>query len=191
MKRDELTSRIWRTVVFSGAMLGAPLASADKAEGKQKPPADVKVKPAPDTVESLTKRIDENVTKINGAIDAVVAAKTAAERTAAKQKLGTLQIEQAGLEAKLAKLKTSPPANPEIARLEKQLQEADAKVLGAVDAVTKAKSDAERAVAKSKLDATRKDRELAAAKLKDEQAQQARPRASKEDRPLGRGFVLS
>ena len=84
MKRDELTSRIWRTVVFSGAMLGAPLASADKTEGKPKPPpAQVKAKPAPDTVESVSKRIDENVKKVNVALDAVVNAKTEAERAAA------------------------------------------------------------------------------------------------------------
>jgi colicin import membrane protein len=191
MKRDELTNRIWRTVVFSGAMLGAPLASADKTEGKPKPPnAEVKPKQAPETVESVSKQVAENSKQVNAAIDAVVAAKTEAERKAAKDKLAALQIEQAKLEAKLVKLKT-PAANPELAKLEKQLQEADAKVLVAVDAVAKAKSDAERTAAKSKLDATRKERDAVAAKLKDEQAKQARPRATKEDRPLGRGFILS
>src|SRR5688572_30520042 len=136
MKRDELTSRIWRTVVFSGAMLGAPLASADKVEGKPNPPpADVKAKPAPETVESVQKQVDENVKKVNAAIEVVVNAKTDAERAAATEKLAAARSEQARLEAKLVKLKAAaPPTTPEIAKLQKQLQEADAKVLAAVDA---------------------------------------------------------
>ena len=49
LAKELYSSRIWRTVVFAGAMLGSPAASADVAAPKQAPaqPANPPAKPMP------------------------------------------------------------------------------------------------------------------------------------------------
>src|SRR5512143_3339507 len=49
LAKELYSSRIWRTVVFAGAMLGTPAASADVAAPKQAPaqPANPPAKPTP------------------------------------------------------------------------------------------------------------------------------------------------
>lgn len=179
MKRDELAARIWRTIVFSGAMLASPVAGAEKAEAPAKPAKPV----AAPTVESLTEQIailDKRITET----EAVAAAKDAAARRAAQQRLAGLQRDRAVLEARRAELV--------VAALEKQLAELTPRIDAAIAAVSNAKTDAERKAAKARLDAVKAEQatlqqKLAAARP----APVPRPRNGDADRPTGRGFVLS
>jgi colicin import membrane protein len=175
----DLSSRIWRTVVFSGAMLGAPLASADtKAPAKP-----TQARPAPHDpladLEGANKRIDE-------ATRAIAAARSQAERDAAKAKLEAAKKAKADAEAKLKKL--TP-----IERLELELAAADRRVTAAVDEVVAAQTDADRSAAKAKLEAGRREKADLERRLADEKAKAAaakRPRTDISDKPVGRGFVL-
>lgn len=180
MKRDELAARIWRTIVFSGAMLASPVAGAEKAEPPAKPAKPV----AAPTVESLTEQIAILDKRITLETEAVAAAKDAAARRAAQQRLAGLQRDRAVLEARRAELV--------VAALEKQLAELTPRIDAAIAAVSNAKTDAERKAAKARLDAVKAEQatlqqKLAAARP----APVPRPRNGDADRPTGRGFVLS
>jgi hypothetical protein len=192
MKRDELSNRIWRTVVFSGAMLGAPLASADKApQGKPAP-----VRPA-DTVESLTKELDANMVTLLASIDAVLPTLARTDRKGGHQlvlvsrSLDDLRKARHGLQARLAKLPKPPPPIASIAKLQRKLADHDVKLLAGVAAVTAATSEADQFAAYEKLAELRKARTPIEASLEAEIEKQKRPRTPDADRPTGRGFILS
>lgn len=193
--------RIWRTVVFAGAMLGAPLVSADTPKKDAKPAAP---KPAPppkvDTVASVQKELDDLSKKISITSDALVGAQNDADRQAAKARLESQKKTKADLEKRLAELKAAanagkkpPPPAPEtpITRLEKELKEIDNKIAAAVDAVAAAQNDADRAAAKMKLTMLQKDKADTEKKLAAERKAAQRPRTPESDKPIGRGFVLA
>jgi hypothetical protein len=179
MKRDEVTNRIWRTVVFSGAMLAAPMASADKAEP---PKADLNAKP--DTHESVTKLLDANMASLLAAIDALVAAPKDGSLYA---KVAELRKARTALEARLAKLPPPPPPAASVAKLQKQLADHDAKLVTAIDRIGEAKDPMGAVKA---LGDVRKERTGIERQLKAEIEKQRRPRTPDQDRPTGRGFVL-
>lgn len=193
MKRDELTARIWRTVVFSGAMLGAPLASAQPAQGKPAP-----VKPA-DTHASVSKELETNTTALGAAIDAYVEARkqlSAKEEGGAvttagmSRKVADLRKARVAIEARLKKL--PKPAGvvvtPAAAKLESDLAAQDAKIFAALDAEKSDRTDAHFKATTEKLAALRAERLTIYRKL---MAELKRPRSDENERPLGRGFVLA
>jgi peptidoglycan hydrolase CwlO-like protein len=189
--------KIWRTVVFSGAMLGAPGVALADAPAK-KGPAETKPAPPPPpkaNLDQLQKDMVELDKKIAAAIDAVAAAQTDKDRTAAVAKLAALRKEKAALQDKIAAAKggdAKPKVEPSLDKLQREMDELNAKIDKAVDAVMAAQSDADRSAANAKLKALRKDKEALEAKITAEKARLAkRPRAKDEDRPIGRGFILA
>lgn len=189
------SEKIFRTVVFAGAMLGAPLASADAPQKPQAPkPADKDTKPKPpDTVDSVTKELAALDVEIKKATDAIASAQSAADRDAAKAKLDAHKKLKTELDRKLADLKkgTKPaPATP-LAKLEQDLAAIKLKVDAAVAAVADAQNDAERKAAKAKLAALQQDKTEIEKKITAEKQKLARPRTPENDRPIGRGFVLA
>ncbi len=185
--------RIWRTVVFAGAMLGAPLVSADtkpadtKQDSKQK-----------DTVEGLTKEIQATDKLIAISIDAITSAQNDADRKAAKAKLESQRQTKADLETRLARLKNGglkpappPPPTTTLGKLEKELADNQVKIATAVDAVADAPNEADRTAAKMKLTSLQKDKTAIEKKIAAEKQRLARPRTIPTERPTGRGFVLS
>lgn len=186
MKRDELAARIWRTIVFSGAMLASPVAGAEKApEPSPTKPAPSRPAPPPQppqTVESLTEQIARLEAWIATEKEAVANAKDDAARRAAQQRLARYQREKTGLEARRATLV--------LEALQKQLAELNTRIEAAIAAVSAAKSDAELKAAKARLETLKA--EQAALNQKIAAARPAkRPRNGDADRPTGRGFVLS
>jgi small-conductance mechanosensitive channel len=223
---------IWRTVVFAGAMLGAPLASADtpgkkpaptkaagtsdvqaldrkieaaitavtnakteaernaaktKLQALQKERAALNPKPAAATADAELKELDVKIAK---AVDAVAASQSEADRKAATAKLEALQSERAAVDARVK----ASAAVMAVEKLQRELAGLDVRTSTAIDAVTAAQTDADRQAAKAKLDALKKERaaleaQLAAEKAKVEAAK--RPRAKRDERPVGRGFVLA
>ncbi len=194
--------RIWRTVVFAGAMLGAPLVAAETPPKDAKPapkpaPTDKDAKPKPpDTVASMTKELADLDKKISITIDAVTAAQNDADRQAAKAKLESHRKAKVELEKKLADLKRGPgkpppsPATP-LDKLEKELAANQAKLTTAVDAVVAAQNDADRQAAKAKLTSLQKEKAEIEKKITAEKQRLARPRTNESDKPIGRGFVLA
>jgi hypothetical protein len=186
--------RIWRTVVFSGAMLGASLVSAETPKGK---PAQKPVKLKVDTVDSVTKELAALDNKIDASVTEIVGAKTDADRQMAKAKLESQRREKVVLEKKLAELKAAaagknpPPPETPISKIEKQLVEINGKVSTAVDAVAASRNDADRKLAKAKLESLRKEKVEVEKKLAAEKAKLKRPRSDESDKPIGRGFVLA
>ncbi len=88
-------SRIWRTVVFSGAMLGAPLMASAEIAPETKPvmkkaPEPATPTPPPvqeaDTVASVTQLIADMDLRIKAAMEAATAAKVAADEAVKKAK---------------------------------------------------------------------------------------------------------
>lgn len=187
------SERIWRTVVFAGAMLGAPLVSADTPP-PAKPAANkqaAKPKPPADTVESLTKELAAVDKQIELTGEALKAAQTDADRKAATAKLEQHKKTKAELETKLADAKRkAAPATP-LAKLEQELAALQPRLDAAADAVDKAKSSAERDAASARLAALRKDKVELDRKIAAEKQKATRPRTPPSDRPVGRGFVLS
>ncbi len=166
--------RIWRTVVFAGAMLGAPLVAADTTPAKEAKPAAKSPPPKPpDTVESVTKELVELDKKIVQAIDAVIASQTDADRQAAKARLESLRKTKFELDKKLADLKrvatgAGKPLPPDtVASLTKELVELDKKIGAAVDAVAAAQTEADRQAAKARLEQHRKAKAETEKKLAD------------------------
>jgi hypothetical protein len=195
-------NRIWRTVVFSGAMLGAPLVSADtKAPPQQAPNAPAKpIKPAPPTpLQVAQSELDAATKKVADATAAVSKAQNQADRDFAKAQLAAAQRDKATAEKKVADLKNPPdPKLATLRKLETDLADLDARVSKAVDAVVAAQNDADRQSAKAKLESLRKEKAGLDAKIaaeKDKLAKaakpQPRPRTDDSDKPVGRGFILS
>lgn len=210
-KHADLANRIFRTVVFSGAMLGSAVALAQQpkpnppAQGAPAPkdaskPAPVK----PDTwvsvnkeIEATDKKIDAAVVKLIAAHKAAVAKKDAPAVDAALATAVTdLKTARTDLDGRLAKTTRDPFANekaaPDVEKTEAALVEADTKLFAAVDALEAAKEVADRKTAITNAEAARKARVTAAAKVKAARTKAAkRPRAVAEERPTGRGFILS
>jgi hypothetical protein len=185
-------SRIWRTVVFSGAMLGAPLAAAE--DPKEKGGERLKKPPPPTPLELAGKELVDATKRVIDATDALTNAKTAAERSLAKTKLDAARKDKKAAEAKYSTL--APPAPPppaSVAKLEKELADHDAKINAAIDAVATGKSDPDRKKALAQLEGLRKERVTLNGKVVAERNKyiNKRPRADDEERPRGRGFVLS
>jgi hypothetical protein len=193
MKRNDLSNRIWRTVVFSGAMLAAPLAAADQQPVPQKQPAK-----AADTHESVTKELEANTAQLLAAVDDVVKQFSTKERAGqgtamalASSRLEEVRKARTAIEARLAKLPKPPAPAAAVAKAQKALADHDAKLLLAADAFGAATTDKDLAAAVDKLKTLRAQRAPLDKKLKAEITNASRPRANKEDRPLGRGFILS
>jgi chromosome segregation ATPase len=181
------SEKIFRTVVFAGAMLGAPLVSADAPQKPTKAPEQKKV----DTVDSLTKEIAAVDVEIKKATDAVANAQNQADRDAAKAKLDQRRKQKAELEKKLAELKKSTAPQTPLQKLEQELADTQLKIDTAIAAVTDAQNDADRKAAKAKLASLQKDKTEIEKKIAAEKQKLARPRTPENDRPIGRGFVLA
>ena len=81
---------------------------------------------------------------------------------------------------------------PDVEKTETALAEADTKLFAAVDGLNNAKETADRKTAITGVETARKARVAAAAKVKAARTKSAkRPRAVAEERPTGRGFILS
>ncbi len=193
-------SRIWRTVVFSGAILGAPLTGmADDAK-----PA----KPQPETEAQVTARLERELATLDAAItkatSAALQADTDADRKATVATFTALHKQRDGLRGRLLarRLASEPrsapnpfskPTHAEHAReLEsrsrRELMVIDREIADAVQLIV---DDARRVTATAtivRLQARRVEAETKLAALRAEAAA-PRPRTD-EVRPKGRGFVL-
>lgn len=188
-------------------------APAKPAQGK---PAPAKPVPAQAAVAAgLERDAATLVQEINRAISAVDAAKNEAERTTAKDKLAALQKEQAVLSAATSLAKDAKDsqalaarATAEVTAAKSETQRAAGQLVlqrlaqaltagseqdlvnrvnGAIDAFDNAQNDADRKAAKAKLAALQRELE---SKQKAAEAAK-RPRTPAQDRPIGRGFILS
>ena len=196
-KHADLANRIFRTVVFSGAMLGtAAPALAEQApppqqnQAKQEPPK-------ADTWDSVNKEIEATDKKLDAAIVKLVAAakKQGTDLAAPSQAVADLRKVRTDLDARLAKTTRRAFANdkaaPDVEKTEKALAAADTKLFAAVDALAAVKEGDTKA-AITGVETARKERTAAAAKVKAARTKaNKRPRAPVEERPTGRGFVLS
>ncbi|MDQ3336355.1 MAG: hypothetical protein M4D80_14395 [Myxococcota bacterium] len=207
-KHADLANRIFRTVVFSGAMLGTAVAPA-LAQQPNPPtqPAPKDSKPAPvkaDTWDSVNKEIEGADKKLDAAIVKLVAAHKAAVAkkdapavdAALVSNVATLRTARTDLDGRLAKTTRNPFLNekaaPDVEKMEKTLAEAATKLYAAVDGLNNAKETADRKAAITTVETARKERVAAAAKVKAARMKAAkRPRAVAEERPTGRGFILS
>lgn len=173
-------SKIWRTVVVAGAMLGAPLtATAGEAPPPPPPAKKEAAKPAPAPPPANPKPVESKV----GAAMVAPAEPPADKATLAKQAketVKTLEAEMKDLDKKIAatnkELKTAKDqaardtANATLTEQKKQKTELKAKI-------TQAKADSKKADAEAKAEAKAKA--------------PPRPRAKESSRPMGRGFILS
>jgi hypothetical protein len=205
--KSQLANRIFRTVVMSGAMLATPLAAqAEQAAppkqvnpkpdaAKQAMPIDVK---STDTWESVSLLLVANDKKLDKAVTDYIKARKAAakkkEAAVAPPALGEARMERTDLVARLAKTMRPTPLNeaamPGVEKAEATHADAEAKLFAAID--VKEEVEADRAKNTKAIEAANKTRVAAAAKLKSERAKlNKRPRATVQDRPVGRGFILS
>lgn len=172
-------SKIWRTVVVAGAMLGAPLTATagdtPPPAKKEAPPAS---KPAPPPTKEAAKPVDGAKAPVttppaDPPVDKAAAAK------AAKENVKAIETEMKDLDKKIAattkELKGAKDqaardaANATLTDQKKQKDELKAKH-------TQAKADSKKADAEAKAEAKAKN--------------PPRPRVQ-ETRPVGRGFILS
>ncbi len=181
------SEKIFRTVVFAGAMLGAPLVSAAPPQKPTKPTEQKRV----DTVDSVRKEIAAIDVEIQKATGMVASAQNQAARDAAKAKLEQHRKQRVVLETKLAELKKSTAPETPLQKLEKELAAMDVKVGAAVDAVVAAQNDADRKAAKATLDTLRTAKVELETKIAALKEKLARPRTPENERPIGRGFVLA
>jgi hypothetical protein len=201
-KHADLANRIFRTVVFSGAMLG----SAAPALAEQAAPPKESKAPAqkPDTWDSVNKEIEATDKKLDGAVVKLAAAYKAAvgkkDYAAPDAALATtvadLRKARTDLDARLAKTTRTPFANekaaPDVETTEKTLADANTKLFASVDTLVAAKEVADVKTATTGVETARKERVAAAAKVKAARTKaNKRPRAPVEERPTGRGFILS
>jgi hypothetical protein len=195
-KHADLANRIFRTVVFSGAMLGTAVAPAlaqqpnPPAQGAPAP----KAPPAKaDTwvsvnkeIEATDKKLDAAVVKLVAAHKAAVAKKDApAPDAALLSAVADLRTARTDLDGRLAKTTRDPFVNekaaPDVEKTETALAEADTKLFAAVDALNNAKEIADRKTAITGAETARKARVAAAAKVKAARTKAAkRPRAVAE-----------
>lgn len=173
-------SKIWRTVVVAGAMLGAPLTATAGDTPPQAPPAKKEAppasKPAPPPT---TKPTDAKAPTTEPAKPADPPVDKAAAAKAAKENVKALETEMKDLDKKIAattkEVKAAKDqaardaANAMLTDQKKQKDELKAKI-------TQAKADAKKADAEAKAEAKAKN--------------PPRPRVQ-ETRPVGRGFILS
>ena len=197
-KHADLANRIFRTVVFSGAMLG----TVAPAIAEQAPPPqqakEAKQPPAKaDTWDSVNKEIEATDKKLDAAIVKLVAAskKKGTDLAAPSQAVADLRKARTDLDARIAKTTRPAFANdkaaPDVEKTEKALVDADTKLFAAVDALAAVKEGDNKA-AITGVETARKERTAAAAKVKAARTKaNKRPRAPVEERPTGRGFVLS
>lgn len=210
--KSQLANRIFRTVVMSGAMLATPIAAqADQVAPPQKkeapkgeakapaPPPETK----PDTWESVTALQVANDKALDKAVAAFVKArkdKAAKKKDAdaalatATTNLETVRKERTDLAARLGKTTRPTPLNeaamPGVEKAETALADAETKFAAAVE--VKDAADADWAKNTKAIEAANKTRVSAIAKVKSERAKlNKRPRAPVEERPVGRGFILS
>jgi hypothetical protein len=198
-------SKIWKTVVFSGAMLAASPASADNpcgggAEGqyKMKAPDKAPVKEVR-TAEQINADIADRDAKIKAQIDSIIilgGKAPAAEDAALKTDLDKLVAERKALRAELKalKIKSTTPTSGAVVRAELALTANETKQIKLAGKVVTAKTLKLRGTYKTQLETAIKDREKLDAKLlvAREDAAKPRPRTPpKEVRPVGRGFILS
>jgi hypothetical protein len=201
-KHADLANRIFRTVVFSGAMLGS---AAPALADQPAPPKEAKAPvQKPDTWDSVNKEIEATDKKLDGAVVKLVAAyKAAAAKkdyaapdAALSTTVADLRKARTDLDARLAKTTRAPFANekaaPDVETTEKTLADADTKLFASVDALMAAKEVADVKTATTGVETARKERVAAAAKVKAARTKaNKRPRAPVEERPTGRGFILS
>ena len=188
MRRSELASRIWRSVVFSGAMLGGS-AVADVARRPEKPAVK-----KPDTVESVRLEIEKLDARIMVEVDGFVGARDDLGRGIATVRLEPLRKEATALGVRMkavAPLTVAPRReSTPYTKLTQELVELDAQFAAAVDALTATTSDAARTAAHRKVRDTHKQLLATEVKLTAEIAK-TRPRTNPDQRPVGRGFVLA
>lgn len=200
-------AKIWKTVVFSGAMLAASPVSADNPCGGGAAEGQYKMKKAPDvapvkavrTAEQIQADLADRDLKIKAQIDAIIilgGKEPAAEDLAAKTELDKLVAERKALRAELKALKIKPttPTSGGVVRAELALSANEAKQIRLAGLVATAKTLKLRTTYKTQLETAIKAREKLDAKLvvAREEAAKPRPRTPpKEVRPVGRGFILS
>lgn len=207
-------SKIWKTVVFSGAMLAASPVSADNPcgagqMGNGTAEGQYKMKKAPDpapvkevrTAEQIQADIADRDVKIKAQIDAIIieggkepttpeaglALKTALDKLVAERKAFRTEL-------KALKLKPTTPTSGAVVRAELALSTNEAKMIRLAGQIATAKTLKLRTTYTAQLNTTIKDREKLDAKLvvAKEDAAKPRPRTPpKEVRPVGRGFILS
>ena len=186
MSRSELASRIWRSVVFSGAVLGGS-AVADIAKKPAEKPAVKKV----DSVASVRLEIEKLDNQILVELVAFVEARDDAARKAAAARLEPLRKDAAALDVRMKAVAPTGEPTP-YAKIVERLIELDAQFVAGLDALRATTTADARTAAHMKLQATHK--QLLAAELKlSDGAKAARPRTPppEEQRPVGRGFVLA
>lgn len=202
-------AKIWKTVVFSGAMLAASPVSADNPCGGGAAEGQYKMKKAPDvapvkearTAEQIQADIADRDLKIKAQIDAIIIEggkepSTPEAGLALKTALDKLVAERKALRAELKALKIKPttPTSGGVVRAELALSANEAKQIRLAGLVATAKTLKLRTTYKTQLETAIKDREKLDAKLvvAREEAAKPRPRTPpKEVRPVGRGFILS
>lgn len=188
-------------------MLGAAPALAEQAPPPKEVPAKDAAKqaaPKPDTWDSVNKEIEATDKKLDTAVVKLVAAyKAAAAKkdyaapdAALSTTVADLRKARTDLDGRLAKTTRNPFANekaaPDVEKTEKALAEADTKLFASIDALAAAKEVADVKTATTGVETARKERVAAAAKVKAARTKaNKRPRAPVEERPTGRGFVLS
>jgi len=182
----DTTQRIWRTVVFSGAMLGAPLVVADTAKAKPVPTSTRQAKPMVTPLAAAAAAYDAANKRITEATAALKAARSDVERDQAKARLASARKDRTAADARIAAL--NQPAD--VVRLAKQLADLDSQLATANADIDSAQTDVDRKRAVAKRDSVRKSHASVETKLKAAQAKK-RPRTVESDRPLGRGFILS
>jgi hypothetical protein len=195
-KHGDLANRIFRTVVLSGAMLGTPLMAT--AEEKA-PPA--QTKPAPpakaDTWDGVNKELEANHTKLDAAVGTYIASlKSKKNQDTSLAKVTELRTTRTGLDERLAKTERpafkNEKAAPAVEAAELKWAEADKNLMSSIDAASAAKEDADVKTAITNLEKAKKDRTAAWTKVKAERTKaNKRPRPPQEERPVGRGFILS
>ncbi|MFN0247535.1 MAG: hypothetical protein ACKV2T_11665 [Kofleriaceae bacterium] len=164
-------SKIWRTVVVAGAMLGAPLSATagepPPAAKKEAPPA---TKPAPRPAKEA---VAMPAPPPPDPVDKAAAAK------AAKENVKALETEMKDLDKKIvATNKEIKAAKDQAARDTSSAMLAEQK---------KSKEALKAKIVQAKADSKKADTE---AKAEAKAKNPPRPRA-KETRPMGRGFILS
>ncbi len=187
------TTTIWRTVVFSGAMLGTPLVHADKAPPpppQASRPAPLPHLPPPESHEQVQRAMDANIAAIQDAVRTYQRASLQkhGDVPAAREALAKVRKQRIAIEGRMARarppVRPAPPAN--IQKLERQLAAADRTLVHAIDQVLKANRvslpGANQRLARADRTRTSIAKRLAAAKK--------RPRTVRT-RPVGRGFVLA
>jgi hypothetical protein len=205
-------ARIWRTIVCSGAMLGAPLGAAADTPNQDAKPAPAKLSLDEQRTAALEREIAAIDVKLGDTSDSprtegqYKMKKIPADTSLGAQEQSKLMAERKALQdaAKLVGNKPPPDVLAAIdqlrnAKTDAQRTEARAAIRGsievndlitrvnkAIEDVTNAQNDADRTAAQAKLKALQKELDAKKAEVA-----KRRPRAPERERPIGRGFILS